>query len=150
MHRTDDFARALLPDVSEPELPANEALAAALAAAANEPVGAEDAVRTALVASRPLVPLAHPTGAAEGAEPDVDFVAVEADGATQLVAFTDLGAFRRWGVTTEFAAVGGRDLAVVVLAKGLDGLWLNPAGPVSARLSAAELEPLLDGANGAS
>src|SRR5712691_10738415 len=141
MHRTADFARALLPHVNEPKLPDNDALAEALAAAAHEPAGAEDAVRAALVASRPLVPLTHPTGAAEGEEPDVDFLAVEAEGATALVAFTDLGAFRRWGVTPEFAAVAGRDLAVVVLAKGLDGLWLNPAGPVSGRLSAAELEP---------
>jgi type III secretion system (T3SS) SseB-like protein len=132
---------------------ADPVLAAALAAAAQDP-GRQPEVLAALHRCRVLAPVVAVLGesdvGASGLPRDkTSDIAVPllggADGRRALPVFTGLAALARWDPQARPVPVEGRRAAQVALAESAEVLVLDVAGPVTAVLETAELRALAEG-----
>lgn len=76
-----------------------------------------------------------------------DIVSIrDGEGEVAFLAFTDTDALRAWQPEGS-ACLGlpGRALFALALEHGLDGIWLNPAGPFAGKVTRRELEMLVKG-----
>lgn len=128
-------------------------LAAALGALAEAPSAqARESVWRCLLEGELLCALAGPVQAREPAmdetapvEPAVDFLsAPDSKGTPSLLAFTDVDAFRRFGLSDTFAIASAVELIAFAAAKGIASLTLDAAGPVGVTLEEWELAALAE------
>lgn len=128
-------------------------LAAALSALVAAPSAqARENVWSCLLEGELVCALARPVQARGPAtdqtapvEPAVDFLsAPNSEGTPSLLAFTDVDALRRFGLSDTFAIASAVELIAFAAAKGIASLALNAAGPVGVTLEEWELAALAE------
>jgi hypothetical protein len=127
--------------------PAVSAVLAAYAAGR----AAERAVLIAVAASRLLVPVvAVPVEAdADGTEKETEMALptlIGNDGRKAVIAFTGIGAVKRWRADARPVPVPAPDLWPAVTAEQADAVVIDVAGPVPLVIEGARLRALADGA----
>ncbi|RKE22843.1 SseB family protein [Streptomyces sp. TLI_171] len=140
------------PGFAEDDGTADPALAAALVAWQQDP-SAEPDLLAALTPSRLMVPIVALLGEVEVDEhghqhektSDMAVPVLEAaDGRRALPAFTSLATMTRWRADARPAPVVAPQAAMVAYSERADTLLIDPAGPVSYRLSGARLRAVAE------
>ncbi|MFC6594631.1 SseB family protein [Kitasatospora paranensis] len=140
------------PGFADDDGTADPRLASALEEWARRPAE-EPALLAALTPSRLMVPIVALLGEVEtGADglrhektSDMAVPVIEAaDGRRALPAFTSLATMARWRADARPAPVAAPQAAMVAFAERADTLLIDPAGPVSYRLSGARLRALAE------
>ncbi|MGH8909996.1 MAG: SseB family protein [Egibacteraceae bacterium] len=122
--------------------PGNSALSEALAASAQAPAHARQAIYRAMLAGVVLVPTVRTSG-----DEHSTIAAFPVDSGGQvLIGFSDVGALRMWSAEARtFVALPGDEFARLARRHRVDGALLNPASPAAVSLAPAELDMLADG-----
>ncbi|MDQ1532146.1 MAG: SseB protein N-terminal domain [Microbacteriaceae bacterium] len=127
------------------EVPANHELAAAIGVLASDPSDAARAEVYRHLLSGPLI-AAVVIAPADGAGTTIDLLTEPtSDGTDAVLAFTHHAAFRAWGLADTFATAEASALIEMIVAKGLGGMLLDPAGPVTTTIGGWELLALAEG-----